>query len=81
MSKKIEGDKALSSGSHILLVEDVITTGGSAIEAIDTFREQGHRVTHMLALVDRCEGGKDRLSEHGIEVVSLFDRTDFLGDD
>src|SRR5438874_2569806 len=54
--KRIEGN--FSAGNSVVVVEDVITTGGSALQAIDAVEEAGGTVAFVLALVDREEGGR-----------------------
>lgn len=54
-----------------VVVEDVITTGTSAIHAIHVLREAGARVLGVLAIVDREEGGNERILELGVPLISL----------
>ena len=57
----------------------VLTTGGSLLEARDALRDEaGVEVGDALVIVDRDEGGTERLAEEGIRVTSLFTRHDFL---
>jgi orotate phosphoribosyltransferase len=67
--KRIEGNFA--GGMPVVVVEDVITTGGSALQAIASIREEGGTVLGVLAVVDRQEGGKAALEAAGHQVVSL----------
>jgi orotate phosphoribosyltransferase len=53
------------------VVEDVITTGGSALKAVDAIRAAGGEILGVLALVDRQEGGREALEAAGLEVLSL----------
>jgi orotate phosphoribosyltransferase len=71
--RRIEGNFA--PGSHVVVVEDVITTGGSAIQAIEAVREEGGVVLGVLAVVDREEGGLASIERLGIDVVSLTTTT------
>lgn len=66
----IEGD--LQKGDQVLILEDVITTGGSALEAIKSAREFGLTILAVAALVDRQEGGRERLEAEGLKVESVF---------
>ena len=68
-AKLIEGPFA--SGDRVAIVEDVITTGKSALQAIDAVREAGGTVVGVLALVDREEGGRETIESAGNRVVSL----------
>lgn len=72
----LEGD--LPPGSHVAVIDDVITTGGSTIKAIERIRAAGHIVEHALILVDREEGGREAIEHHGVEVHTLVTRTQLL---
>jgi orotate phosphoribosyltransferase len=65
----IEGP--IGEGDHVAIVEDVITTGGSALRAIEAVRNAKVSVAGVLALVDREEGGRQAIEETGVSVVSL----------
>lgn len=73
----IEGAKGLRPGMPVAIIEDVITTGGSAAKAIARAREFGLQVAAVLALVDREEGGRDAL-EREAPVYALFRKRDFV---
>lgn len=60
-----------SSGDHVVVIEDTITTGGSARRAVEAVRNAGGVILGVLALVDREEGGRESLEADGLEVVSL----------
>jgi orotate phosphoribosyltransferase len=62
--KLIEGK--LEPGSRVVILDDVITKGGSALKAINAVKEIGCEVVLVLALVDRLEGGEKLFREHGI---------------
>ena len=68
-SKLIEGP--FRTGDRVVVVEDTITTGGSARKAIDAVRAAGGSVVGVLALVDREEGGRESLESDGVAVISL----------
>ena len=68
--KLIEGP--FSRGDHVVVVEDVITTGGSALQAIETVTNAGGYVQGVLALVDRKEGGRETIEHEGYAVISLI---------
>ena len=59
-------------GSIITVLEDVVTTGGSSLKAVEQLRNQGYLVKQVLAIVDREEGGEDAMSKADIELNSLF---------
>ena len=68
--RKIEGH--LNEGSSVAMVEDVLTTGGSVLKAIEAVEEVGCRVVKVIALVDRQEGGSTRLKESGYDFSALM---------
>lgn len=74
--KRIEG--MLSKGERVLVVEDVLTTGGSAIDAVETLREAGAIVERVIAVVDREEGAKELLESSNIELLSLVTGSELL---
>jgi orotate phosphoribosyltransferase len=61
LARWIEGPP-LEPGERCLVVEDVVTTGGSTIKAIERVREEGHEVTGVLAILDRLAGGGEAIS-------------------
>jgi orotate phosphoribosyltransferase len=67
--KLIEGP--FSATDRVVVVEDVITTGGSALRAIDVLRAAGARVLGVLAVVDREEGGREAIEAAGIGVAAI----------
>jgi len=77
-TKLVEGDKSMSPGVRVALLEDVITTGGSSLKAVETLREAGATVTGIVALVDREEGGAETIREAGLPLVALARRSDFM---
>ncbi|HTG85250.1 MAG TPA: phosphoribosyltransferase family protein, partial [Gemmatimonadales bacterium] len=71
--RRIEGNFA--AANRVVVVEDVLTTGGSAQEAVTRVRAEGGQVLGVLTVVDREEGGRKALEAQGIEVVSLTTST------
>ena len=67
--KLIEGP--FRSGDRVAVIEDVITTGGSALRAVEAVRAAGGEVAGVLALVDREEGGREALEAAGLDVRAL----------
>ena len=59
-------------GIKVTVLEDVVTTGGSAIKAAEKLRDAGYVVDRVVAIVDRQEGGSDAMKEVGLELKSLF---------
>lgn len=74
--KQIEGN--FKRNDSVIVVDDVITTGGSTIKAIEAIRREGGEVAFALVLVDREEGGKAAIEALGIPVISLFSRSTLL---
>lgn len=68
-------------GMRVVLLEDVITTGGSTLQAVEALRSSGVEVIAVAVLVDRLEGGVETVRAAGVEVVTLYTRLDFVGDD
>ena len=74
--KLIEGPFA--AGNRVVVIEDVITTGGSALRAVDAVRAAGGTIAGVLALVDREEGGREAIESAGLRVVSLVRASQIL---
>jgi orotate phosphoribosyltransferase len=80
---QVEGltkDESLS-GKRIVIVEDVTTTGGSALKAAEAIREVGGEVALVLTMVDREEGAAETFKQAGLPFKSLFKASEFLKDD
>jgi orotate phosphoribosyltransferase len=60
------------AGATICVLEDVVTSGGSALKAVEQLRQAGYRVDRVVAIVDREEGGLETLTAAGLELASLF---------
>lgn len=71
-SKIIEGVENLNAKLPILILEDVVTTGGSALKAHESLQKAGFVSTHVLAVVDREAGGVEKFKERNLKLVSLF---------
>ena len=74
----VEGDKSLRPGMAVALLEDVITTGGSSLQAVAALRAAGANVVGVAALVDRLEGGAGALRAAGLAVWAASTRDDYL---
>jgi len=70
----IEGE--VLPGEKFVIVEDVATTGGSTMRVVSALREKGANVAKAVVVVDRQEGAREMLTEHGIELISLFTAKD-----
>ncbi len=73
--KRIEG--ALPAAARVALVEDVTTTGGSVMQAVEAVRAAGGRVVQIVTVVDRLEGARETLEAQGIRLDAILTRTDF----
>ena len=75
-SNKLEG--LSESGELVCLIEDVVTSGGAALQAVETVREAGLVCRTAICVVDREEGGSDELARHGVRLWPLFRASDLL---
>ena len=76
-SREIEG--VLEPGDRVVVIEDVITTGGQALSAAERLTAAGAHVHAILAVVDRDEGGNEAIRDAGYELRSLLTRADLPG--
>ena len=67
----IEGPE-FPEGTKVTVLEDVVTTGGSSIKAVEKLRDAGYVVERVVTVVDRQEGGKDAMIDAGLDLYSLF---------
>jgi orotate phosphoribosyltransferase len=74
---RIEG--RLTEGEAVVVIEDIATTGQSAVDAVEALREAGAVVERVLVVVDREEGARDHLADHGVDLEALVTATDLLG--
>jgi orotate phosphoribosyltransferase len=77
IGRRIEGP--FREGGAVVAVEDVITTGGSALKAIEAIRAERGRVLGVLAVVDRQEGGREAIEAAGYPVTALVPLADLIG--
>ena len=74
---KIEGN--VTQGDHVVIVDDVITTGGSTIKAIEAAKSQGLIIDGVIVLIDRCEqNGRQNIEMLGYTVDHILTVNDFL---
>lgn len=73
---RIEGD--LAEGETVVVLEDIATTGRSALDAVKALREAGASVERVFVVVDREEGARERLGEHEVEMEALITAMDLL---
>jgi orotate phosphoribosyltransferase len=72
----VEGN--LTAGCRVIVLEDVVTTGGSLLKAADAIIEGGGTIAGIYALVDREEGATDKIAEAGYSFESLFKVSELL---
>jgi orotate phosphoribosyltransferase len=77
LGRLVEG--AVRPGARALVIDDLVTTGGSILWAVDALRKAGCVVENAAVLVDRLEGGSARLNAGGVRVVAFTDVEDLLG--
>ncbi len=70
-------ERELEPGAKVVVVEDVTTTGGSALKAAEAVREVGGEVTLAITVVDRLEGARAELTKHGLDLIALIEASDF----
>jgi len=68
--RRIEGH--LEEGSRVAIVDDVLTTGGSVLKAVEAVESLGCQVVKIVVLVDRCEGGGDELKKRGYDYSAIL---------
>ena len=73
-AKQVEG--VLNPGETVLIVEDVLTTGGQVLEAAKTLQDLGAKVERIVAVIDRLEGARDNIERAGLVFESLFTSKD-----
>ncbi|MCC6284891.1 MAG: orotate phosphoribosyltransferase [Phycisphaerales bacterium] len=73
-AKRLEGE--LRPGERVVFVEDVATTGGQALEAVDVLREAGAEVAAVICTIDRQEGARENVERAGVRFESLFTKRD-----
>jgi orotate phosphoribosyltransferase len=75
-ANRLEG--VFEVGERVCLVEDVVTSAGAAIKAVEALREAGLEVGTAVCVVDREEGGEDALAEKGVRLQALFRASELL---
>jgi len=72
----IEGN--VKAGEVVLIIDDVITTGGSTVTAIEQAKKAGLIVDHVITLIDREEGGRENIQQYVDKIESILTRTDIM---
>jgi orotate phosphoribosyltransferase len=76
----LEGRKNLPAGTRVVIVEDVVTTGGSSMKAVRRAEEEGLVVLGIVSLVDREEGGRENIEAEGYWLKALFTKSQLVGE-
>ncbi len=72
----IEGN--IHNGDRVVIVDDVVTTGQSTIEAIENAKKQNLNIVKVIVLIDRQEGGRENIESHNIPFESIFTKDDLI---
>ncbi len=75
MGKQVEGP--VEPGQRVVIVEDVITSGGSALKAVEAAEAFGLKVERVIGIIDRLAGGAEAFAAHGLQLVTLTTIRDF----
>lgn len=75
----LEGRKNLPPGSRVVIVEDVTTTGGSSLKAVERAEEEGLVVAGIVTLVDREEGAREMIENAGQVLRAVFTKSEVIG--
>jgi orotate phosphoribosyltransferase len=75
----LEGRKNLPAGSRVVIVEDVTTTGGSSMKAVERAEQEGLTVLGIVTLVDREEGARENIEGQGQVLKAVFTRSQVVG--
>jgi orotate phosphoribosyltransferase len=78
--RQLEGDTRLPAGATIVILEDVTTTGGSTLKAVEKLRAAGYQVSSVVTLVDRLEGGREAIEAAGLRFSAIYTRRDFIAE-
>jgi orotate phosphoribosyltransferase len=78
MKKRVEG--VFNPGDTVVVVEDVVSTGGSTITAIEAIEEEGGQVAAVIGIVDRLMGGREAIEATGHRLDVIFTIKDILGE-
>jgi orotate phosphoribosyltransferase len=77
MGKQVEGP--IKEGSKVAIIDGTMTTGGSVLKAIEAVEKIGCQVVRVILLIDRLEGGRDKIQREGYDFAAVFTRDDLLG--
>jgi orotate phosphoribosyltransferase len=75
----IEGAKTFPPGAELVVLEDVVTTGGSSLKAVEKLEEAGFKVRAVLTVVDRMEGAQEVIEQRGLKFLRLCSLAEIRG--
>jgi orotate phosphoribosyltransferase len=76
----VEGKSTVPPGAKVVLLEDVFTTGGSALKSVEVLKAEGYDVIGVIGLVDREEGAAEAFAAANMPYVSVFKKSELLSD-
>ncbi len=74
----IEGLANIPVGSRVVMLEDVVTTGGSLVKACDRVKAAGLEIAAVCTILDREQGGKEALKQQGYDLLALYTRSELV---
>jgi orotate phosphoribosyltransferase len=74
--KQIEGNFA--PGDFVVVIDDVVTKGDSTLKAVEAVEREGGKIAFIVVLVDRQQGGREKIEQRGFKVISAFTKDDLL---
>lgn len=77
----VEGKKNLPENARVVILEDVVTTGGSTLKACSRAEQEGLKVAYIICLVEREEGGRENIEAADYRLYSVFKKRDFISDE
>ncbi|MGC8928199.1 MAG: orotate phosphoribosyltransferase [Myxococcota bacterium] len=77
----VEGKKNIPQNAKVVILEDVVTTGGSTLRACERISNEGLKVAYIICLVDREEGGRENVENVGYRLHSVFKKRDFISEE
>jgi orotate phosphoribosyltransferase len=76
MGKQVEGP--IKQGTKVAIIDGTMTTGGSVLNAIEAVEKMGCQVARVILLIDRLEGGRDKIQSKGYDFAAVFTKDDLL---
>ena len=76
---QVKAELERDARTRVVLVEDVVTTGGSGLIAAERIEEEGYVIAGMISMVDREEGAREAIEARGYKFEALFTKTEIRG--